>query len=340
MNRSRRTNACSTSGGYSLIELMIAITILGVVLAGVFYSFGVQNEKYVIVDQVTEAQHNLRGIAEMVERDIRRSGYMIPGPAAVCAHDNDDKPDLLFVSDSEGVRTIDELEQNAPELLAGDLGIPVVGLTSTTITVTGGATPQLKIDDGANVGLVEKGGVILIDRNDGESRVVCAEITTIAGDTLTVDFGPSAYATSIGNSDVVAIPAVVYKIQPPATSQDSSQMTRNGLVLAYDVEDLQAVFYFDANSDGNQDTATEIFGTANAAGAYPPATGALFDMSTIREVQVSVITVTRDDLPNTTGGTHNISQGQKVANRNANMAAPDRRTRRVHTANIRLRNLG
>jgi prepilin-type N-terminal cleavage/methylation domain-containing protein len=326
--------------GYSLIELMIAVTILGFVLTGVFYSFGVQNEKYIIVDQVTEAQQNLRGVAEMIERDVRRSGYMIPGPAAVCAHDHQDQADVLFVSDTEAVRPIDDLEQNAPELLAGDLGIPVIARTATTIRVSGGASPQLKIDDGANAGLMVNGGVILIDRNDAESRVACGEITAIAGDLLTVDFGPSAYATSIGNSDVVAIPAIAYKVRPPATAADSSQLLRNGLMLAYDVEDLQAIFYFDANEDGIEDTTTEIFGTEDAAGEYPPATGALFDMSTLREVIVSVITVTRDDTPNTTGGIDKTSQGQQTANRDTNLAAPDRRARRVHTANVRLRNLG
>ena len=327
------------ASGYSLIELIVAISILGVILTGVFYSFGVQNEKYVVVDQVTDAQQSLRGVAELIERDVRRSGYMVRNAASACSHDYTNQPDVLFVSETEAVRSIDELQANAPELLLGDLGIDVVSRSSTTVRVAGGATPVLKLDPGASGGLVVGGGVILIDREDPEQRVACAEISAIAGDTLTVDFGPSADATAIGTSDVIAVPAVVYKIVPE-TSTTPSQLLRNGLVLAYDVEDLQAVFYFDANEDGNTTAASELFGGLNGAGSYPPASGAGFDMSLLREVAVSVVTVTQDDAPANAGAPVALSQGLVVANRNANLAPADRRARRLHTANVRVRNLG
>ena len=325
--------------GYSLVELFVAVAILGVILAGVFYSFGVQNEKYVVVDQVTDAQQSLRGVAELIERDVRRSGYMIPHAASVCAHDYTFQPDVIFMSETEAVRPIDVLKQNAPELLVGSLGIDVIGMSPTSITVPGGGTPQLKIDAGAAGSLMVDGGVILVDKDDPEQRVACGEITAISGATLTVDFGPSADAVSIGSSDVVAIPAVVYKVIPETTT-DPSQLLRNGLVLAYDVEDLQAVFFFDSNGDGAQTANTELFGTLNAAGQYPPASGGGFDMSTLREVSINVVTVTADETPNTTGGTNLLSQGLVVANRNTNLAAADRRARRLQVANVRLRNLG
>jgi len=327
------------NSGYSLIELLVAVAILGILLAGVFYSFGVQNEKYVVVDQVTDAQQSLRGVAEMIERDVRRSGYMVPATTSACAHDYTDQPDVVFLTETEAIRPLDDLKANAPELLIGDLGIDVVAMTATTVRVTGGGTPQLKIDAGASGGLIAGGGIILVDRGDPEQRIACGEIRAIAGDTLTVDFGPSADATAIGGSDIIAIPAVVYKIVP-ATPTNPSQLLRNGLVLAYDVEDMQAVFYFDANTDGNIDAATELFGTLNAAGAYPPASGAGFDMSALREVSVSIVTVTQDDAPNTTRGSATLSQGLVVENRDKNLAPADRRIRRLHTANVRLRNLG
>ena len=326
--------------GYSLIELIVAISILGVILTGVFYSFGVQNEKYVVVDQVTDAQQSLRGVAELIERDVRRSGYMVRNAASVCSHDYANAPDVLFVSETEAVRSIDELQANAPDLLLGDLGIDVLSRTSTTVRVASvSGVPVLKLDPGASGGLVTGGGVILIDREDPEQRVACGEISAIAGDTLTVDFGPSADATAIGSADVIAIPAVVYKVVPE-TSTTPSQLLRNGLVLAYDVEDLQAVFFFDANEDGNTTAASELFGALNAAGAYPPASGAGFDMALLREVTVSVVTVTQDDAPANSGAPVALSQGLVVANRNTNLAPADRRMRRLHTANVRVRNLG
>jgi prepilin-type N-terminal cleavage/methylation domain-containing protein len=325
--------------GYSLIELMIAISILFVILAGVFYSFGVQNEKYVVVADVTDAQQSLRGVAEMIERDVRRAGYMVPAATAACAHDYTNQPDVVILSNSEAIRPIDALKLDAPELLVGDLGIDVISMSATTVRVIGGGVPKLKIDDGANGALATGGGVILVDRNDPEQRVACGEITAIVGDTLTVDFGPSPDATSIGADDVIAIPAVVYKIVP-ATAAVPSQLLRNGLVLAYDVEDLQASFFFDADANGNQTAANELFGTLNAAGTYPPASGATFDMGSLREVAVQIVTVTHDDAPNASGGSPTLTQGLVVSNRDSNLAPADRRVRRLHTANVRLRNLG
>jgi len=330
--------------GFTLVELMMAAALLGVLLTGVFHAFGTTNERYVVVDQVTEAQQNLRGIAEMMERDIRRAGYLVPGQTAACAHDRIDAPDALFLSDADAIRPIDDLSTNAPELLVGALGVDVVALTSTSVQVSGGAaTPDLQVDGGATTGFVAGGGVILADREDPEGRVACATIVSIADDTLTVDFGPSAHATAIGSGDLVAVPAIAYRVQP-ATALDPSQLLRNGLVLAHDVEDLQLVFFFDANSDGVRDIASEVFGTQGAAGTYPPAPGAGLDMRSLREVEVSVVTVTRDDAPGDgyldASGNPTLSQGQRTANRSASLTPPDRRLRRIHTTSIRLRNLG
>lgn len=332
------------SAGFTLVEILMAAALLGVLLAGVFHAFGVSNERYIVVDQVTEAQQSLRGIAEMMERDIRRAGYLVPGQTAACAHDRSDAADVLFLSDSDSVRSIDELEANAPELLGGALGVDVVAMTSTSVQVSGGAgSPQLRLDPGAVTGFAAGAGVILTDRDDPEARIACARILSIASDVLTVDFGPSAHATAIGTGDVIAIPAVLYEVQA-ATALDPSQLLRNGLVLAHDVEDLQMVFFFDANDDAVRDTGTEVFGAAGAAGAYPPAPATGLDMKSLREVELNVVTVTRDDAPGSghidAAGNPTLSQGQQTANRTSGLAPPDRRLRRIHTTQIRLRNLG
>ena len=69
--------ACSTRrersrGGFSLVEMMVAMALLAVVLAGVFESFTSQKRTHVVVDQTTEAQQNLRAVVDLIERDVRR----------------------------------------------------------------------------------------------------------------------------------------------------------------------------------------------------------------------------------------------------------------------------
>jgi len=60
--------------GFTLIELMIAMTIAAVVLAGVYMSYLSQQKSYVIQDQVSAMQQNLRAAMDMMERDIRMAG--------------------------------------------------------------------------------------------------------------------------------------------------------------------------------------------------------------------------------------------------------------------------
>ena len=67
--------------GFSLIELMVSAAIMLIVVVGITNAFTTQHKTYVVVDQVTEAQQNLRAVTELIERDVRRSGYMLRATA-------------------------------------------------------------------------------------------------------------------------------------------------------------------------------------------------------------------------------------------------------------------
>ena len=69
--------------GFTLIELMITSAILLLVMLYVTQAFTVQQKTYVVVDQVTEAQQNLRAVSDLVDRDVRLAGFMVPRQAAV-----------------------------------------------------------------------------------------------------------------------------------------------------------------------------------------------------------------------------------------------------------------
>ena len=67
------------SSGFSLVEMVVAVAILGIVIAGVMETFVVQNRAYTVVDETTEAQQNLRAISYLIERDLRSTGFMVEG---------------------------------------------------------------------------------------------------------------------------------------------------------------------------------------------------------------------------------------------------------------------
>jgi len=61
--------------GVSLIELLVALAICGIVVAGSYRFFITQNKAYTVQDQVIEAQQNVRLAMEILLRDLRMAGY-------------------------------------------------------------------------------------------------------------------------------------------------------------------------------------------------------------------------------------------------------------------------
>ncbi len=327
----------NTARGFTLIELMISVAILAVVVSYILQTFSVTQKTYVVVDQVTEAQQNLRAAADRIERDVRLAGYMVP--AGACAYDRTDGPDTLFLSDTDMIRTVTGLRAVDPELIEGDLGVelnvaPGWTAAGNSATVT---MPRLWLDvqaDGAD--FAEQGGLILVDRSDPNRPVACGRITSIAGVgpfTLTVDMGPSTFTAAMAPPDVVAVPAQIYSIALP-TADTPSQLLRNGDVLANDVEDLQVVFFFDGDNDRVVDPG-EVFGDGGT-GTYPPP--AATDFTRLVELRINLIATTRSDDPNER---FTLMRGQATANRDpASIIGTDRKRRRLHAATVRLRNQG
>src|SRR4030042_4948567 len=61
--------------GFTLIELLVAVALGMVILAGLFRTFKVQHDSYVIQDQVSAMQQNLRTAMYMITRDLQMVGY-------------------------------------------------------------------------------------------------------------------------------------------------------------------------------------------------------------------------------------------------------------------------
>jgi Tfp pilus assembly protein PilW len=61
--------------GFTVIELLIAIALGLVILAGLFRTFKVQHDSYIIQDQVSSMQQNLRAAMYLITRDLQMAGY-------------------------------------------------------------------------------------------------------------------------------------------------------------------------------------------------------------------------------------------------------------------------
>ncbi len=68
--------------GITLIELLIALAIFGLVSAASYRLFVAQGRAYVVQDQVGEIQQNIRAGMELLLRDVRMAGYDSGSPTS------------------------------------------------------------------------------------------------------------------------------------------------------------------------------------------------------------------------------------------------------------------
>jgi type IV pilus assembly protein PilW len=61
--------------GLTLIELLIALVICGMVIAGIYRLFIAQSKAYTVQDQVVEVQQGIRSAMEILLRDLRMAGF-------------------------------------------------------------------------------------------------------------------------------------------------------------------------------------------------------------------------------------------------------------------------
>lgn len=326
--------------GFTLIELMVSVGILAVIVTALMGSFTFQHQTYMVVDQVSETQQNTRAISALLERDLRSAGFMVSPAAATCGVDSTTAADLLFVSDADAIRTVDDLPAVlAAQELGADVGaVPTISgvgfaVQVDDVVVDGEATYDTNGDGTADSDFQVGGGAILVDAANLSSGSVCGTVTAVNLGTpnrVTVAFasGMTALATT---AELALVPAHVYSV----SATNPPELRRNGQLLAKDVEDMQLAWFFDLDEDG-QVGANEYQGVTGTPYDSNEATGRA-DGSMLREVRVNLVLRTRsDDVRNPTAS----GTGQGRENRTTgSLPGDDGRRRRVHTTTIRIRNV-
>ena len=306
-SRSRGARSRRSAAGFSLLELMVVVVITVVVTGHILSIFAGQLLTYEGQRAVTEVQDDARLAADMIHRDLRMSGFMVPSQAGVAAVDGGNTdPDMLCISDYTLLNeTQIELATNVFDgaALNSDLGGSVGSVAI--------AAAERDIDgDGDNDFAVGAGLIIA----EGTSTH-CARILAVGATNIT--FQPDTPATFGATSlNGVAVPAILY-------ARTAAGLTRNGLVVSRQVEDLQVEFAVDANDDG------QIVG-----GEFP--IHGLFgnDPTLVRLIRLSVLTRTVLEDPQLPDG----GGRPAVANRAA-AGAPDGFRRRLVVGSATPRNL-
>lgn len=333
------TERRTRESGFTLIELMVSMAILALISIYLTGMLTQQNRAYTVVDQVTEAQSNTRAISQILEREVRMSGSLVPEGGAACGVDNTGAPDILYVSDSEPLEIMDTMNYELGATI--DSGFDGTGTDTIRLnTALGGVVldgdPFFDTDaDGvADSDFRAGAAVIVIDPKNPERGSACGVIVAAgvnaAGATLDVDFSDSPgnlAARGAGRpiNPLVAIPAHRYMID------DQSRLLRDEMVLAEDVEDFQVAFFFDTN--------TTTPGYETKLGSSDPDDDGSYvspgtDHSQLRQIRFNFVTRARRTDPRLTGATF-----QATENRDP-VPGTDGFRRRLYRGEVRLRNIG
>jgi prepilin-type N-terminal cleavage/methylation domain-containing protein len=334
--------------GFTLIELMIAMAVLLVVVAYLTEMLTRQSRAYAVVDQVTEAQQNLRAIADLLEREVRVTGFMVPEGAAVCGVDQTNGSDVLYVTDADALDPSNENQLGLGADILGGFSGTGGGetLTLDNVVVDGLAFYDTDGDGNADSDFLESvnplrtGGVIVADRGSPGRGVSCGILTNVnsGANSIRVDFTSNGAApggtplAGAGSTDLVAVPAHVYTVV-------NNQLLRDGMVLADDVEDLQFAFFYDRDGDGQVTSENQEYPGSAGGQIYQSGSG-LWNNAELKEIRVNIVIRTRNQdaavLQNP-----GMAQGQWQATENRVAPAGfDGFRRRVHTSTIRPRNVG
>ncbi|MCS5637435.1 MAG: prepilin-type N-terminal cleavage/methylation domain-containing protein, partial [Myxococcota bacterium] len=320
--------------GFSLIEVMIVTALLAVLVMGVMTFFSTQKKNASVNSQIVDVQQSTRLIGALLERDFRHAGLMVPESAALCAIDRLNAPDTVFMSDSDAINSVDEKRNDLAGRVQGgainiSAGSQVLSVDSVVLEFSSPDPAYDTDSDGiADSDFRVGAGVIVTDASNPGRGTACGQVDAVSlatqEITITILTGILA-ALPVGSNpvDLVAVPANIYEIN------NATQLLRNGIVVADDVEDLQLAIFLDDNDNRSIDPG-EYRGDGVGADFDPTAE----DVSNAREVRANLLVRTRLEDPDNPGGRYQSSENRSAA------PLGDGYRRRIHSSTVMLRNLG
>lgn len=318
--------------GFSLVELMVAMTIGFVVVAAVGYVYLSSRQSFRLADSMSRMQENARLAIETLARDVRMAGYV------GCINLQNSSTNVYTIAKAP-VPTLSP--SNA--ITGLDSGASTANFMGTTITRPAGDTVSVMGAFGGGVGLVgnlaPNNAQVQINGNPYDFKandvLVVADCknadifraTSVSSGSGTVTMAHASSTNISNNVGSYGPDGFVFKMEQytyfiginPAGKNAlyRTSLTEGTAELVEDVWDMQIEYGRDTNGDGAADT----YGDATAVGA---------NWAQVVSARISLLLASPED---------NIVPSQQTYHFNgAAVAAGDRRLYQVLTSTIAVRN--
>lgn len=343
--------------GLTLIELMIALLLGAVLLAGILQIFGSTKQTYRMQDNMSRMQENGRFAMDFISKDIRMAGFWgCANPATIekklndgnAAFDVFTRTDLTFKLNPTALAGQDNDNTNA-SIVDGTDSITLNGALAPGVSLTipaVGLTNPLSVTN--NSGLVVDSFVLISDCTSGDIFQITDVTTGSSSDTITHGSGNSGklgnVSMNLGSGYVALNPGaplgpevpdqnpfgtaaqiyktnfVRYQIRSGTGGQPGLFRSTNGddfLEIVEGIDDMQILYGADTNADNSPD----YYVAAETGGLV---------MANVVSIRIQLLVASRDA---------NLTQTNVTYTYNGNNVTPtDRRLRRVFSSTIAVRN--
>jgi prepilin-type N-terminal cleavage/methylation domain-containing protein len=329
--------------GFSLIELLTVVAIMGLVAVYMGKVLTVNEKTYSSTDQLSQAQQNLRAIDDLLERDLRHAGLMVPDAVAVCGVDSINGPDILYVSDALAIDVQNDFSTyGGAGIETGDnassTGSTVLTLDELIIEPSPPNRPAYDTDgNGTNDSDFQVGGgMIIASTTNPTAGVACGTIESV--NLGSKDISVNVLSALSATTNLIAVPAHEYRV-------DGTRLLWNGNALTDAVEDFQVTYIIDNDGNNQVDANNEVFGddetsahqlfnqpNPNAGSGAVTLSGSASEL--VREIRVNIVARTRLEDEEFTSG-----RFQGTENRDVSGVTADGFRRRVITTKVMVRNV-
>ena len=234
IHRSRPLQRVISDAGVTLMELLIALGLTGIVSLAIFKVYNTQHQHYFIQDQLTDVQQNARACIDEITRQVRMAGFGLPtGLNALRASNaNPDSLVVIYRADTcQGVLSANMASAGASMVCTGSLGcfapgewayifepdsgggefFVISGIDTSTKQIS--HDPLSKIYRKDAIVLVISWAQYYIDKSDSSHPTMIVRTPTNGAQVYADDVADLQFTYRLSNGTIVDVPPLIEDVR-------------------------------------------------------------------------------------------------------------------------------